>query len=268
MSASAAIAALAKGHEPRTWSLIVTVFGDLARAPGAEVPGPVLSAVTGTLGIKPEAMRVALHRLRKDGWIATRKSGRVSYYRLTEAGRVESEEATTRIYATQPPAPDRWHLQVAGPMNAGAILTLDGALAAEGLVTLAPGVWLGPGPGTRRDELFYIAGDTVSVPGWLKAQILPPELATSYATFAEALAKAQAALSPGGAAAMSTLERAALRVLVVHGWRRLVLRHPALPEAFFPDDWAGPEARARVRALLDMLGRPRIAEIGHEAQDA
>ena len=39
----------------KTWSVIVTILGDLAAAPGARVPGPVLSALTEGMGLKPEA---------------------------------------------------------------------------------------------------------------------------------------------------------------------------------------------------------------------
>ena len=57
----------------KTWSLIVTLFGDLN---GQPVTGKQLGAILGRVGIKTEAMRVALHRLRKEGWIVSTKIGR------------------------------------------------------------------------------------------------------------------------------------------------------------------------------------------------
>ncbi|SMH34112.1 PaaX family transcriptional regulator C-terminal domain-containing protein [Maritimibacter sp. HL-12] len=266
MSAEAAISALAQDAELRTWSLIVTIFGDLARAPGAEIPGPVLSAITARIGIKPEAMRVALHRLRKDDWLASRREGRVSHYGLTDAGRAESERATARIYAAGPPNPSRWHLLLAGPMDPAARLEREGVQAAAGYLCLAPGAWLGPGPAPAdADGMFAFEGEPVHLPEWLRDEIMPPELAAAYRDFAETLAGAAKALPCGEIAA---LDRAALRVLVVHGWRRLVLRHPDLPDVFFPENWAGPRARAQVLRLLDRLGQPAIESIGAEIRSA
>ena len=55
----------------RVWSLMVSLFGDLAQAEGAGIDGPVLSRIMTAMQIRPEATRVALHRLRNDGWIAS-----------------------------------------------------------------------------------------------------------------------------------------------------------------------------------------------------
>ena len=58
------IDALGGDDMPRVWSLIVTVFGDLAQRNGDEIAGPVLGEILAPVGVRPEAMRVALHRLR------------------------------------------------------------------------------------------------------------------------------------------------------------------------------------------------------------
>ena len=255
MAAQAAIAALTDGGDLRTWSLIVTVFGDMARGPGAE-----LSALTARIGVKPEAMRVALHRLRKDGWIASRRVGRVSHYFLTEAGRGQSETATARIFARHAPAPERWHVAIAGPLDPGARLALGGAMA--GYVPLAPGAWLGPGPAPRDldPKLFALDGDTVRLPGWLSEALMPPALTAAYAEFDATLTRVDALLTDG-IDRLSPLDRAAVRILVVHGWRRLVLRHADLPDNVYPADWPGTQVRARVHDLLDQLGQPSVAEV-------
>ena len=45
---------------------------------------------------------------------------------------------------------------------------------------------------------------------------------------------------------LSPLDIALLRVLVVHGWRRIVLRVPCLPDRAFPEEWCGQPCRALV----------------------
>ena len=63
---------------PRVWSLLVTIFGDLALAKDARLSGASVNALTAAIGIKPEATRVASHRLRKEGWIESHRTGRQS----------------------------------------------------------------------------------------------------------------------------------------------------------------------------------------------
>jgi phenylacetic acid degradation operon negative regulatory protein len=264
MSADAAIAALLRDDEPRTWSLIVTLFGDLARRPGAEISGPALSAITGRIGVRPEAMRVALHRLRRDGWIIARRAGRISHYRLSDAGRAEAEAASTRIYARDAPAPEAWHVLIAGPDRRAT----DGADLAASHVVLAPGAWLGTGQGADRAGYFRLAGTAPGLPDWLRAAAIPADLAAAYVAFDARLAKAGAALDGVDPARLPDLDRAALRGLIVHGWRRLVLRHPPLPDALAPIGWAGPRARARVATLLARVGCPALAHIGAETAPA
>jgi phenylacetic acid degradation operon negative regulatory protein len=95
---SDAVEALATLKNQRVWSLLVTVFGDLAQNDGDVIEGPVLSVLMSDIGIKAEATRVALHRLRNDGWINSVKSGRNSLHSLTASGRQESSAASPRIY--------------------------------------------------------------------------------------------------------------------------------------------------------------------------
>lgn len=259
MSAARAIELLTLGGEPRVWSLIVTVFGDLAREKGAVIPGPVLSALTGQIGIKPEAQRVALFRLRKDDWITSEKQGRTSRYRLTKTGRALSQQATSRIYAPFPPAPVDWHVLIAPPMDQAGKLALESDLVARGYVALGAGAFLGMRAANETPtDLFAVTGQIGAVPGWVSAALMPHDLADAYAQFAATLAEVARALET---AAPSPIERAALRVLIVHGWRRLVLRHADLPDALFPPTWRGPEARRRVHDLLARLGRPSLSDL-------
>ncbi len=77
------IAQLTDLQNLRVWSIIVSLFGDLAQKPGDQISGTTLTQIITPMGIKPEAIRVALHRLRKDGWIESTRSGRASVHFLT-----------------------------------------------------------------------------------------------------------------------------------------------------------------------------------------
>jgi phenylacetic acid degradation operon negative regulatory protein len=86
-----AITALTGLGPIRVWSVLVTVFGDLAHE--TSLDGSTLSAIMAEIGIKPEASRVALYRLRSDGWVRSEKTGRTSRYNLTDKGAHDSAAA-------------------------------------------------------------------------------------------------------------------------------------------------------------------------------
>jgi phenylacetic acid degradation operon negative regulatory protein len=238
MSELPRLAALLTGGEPpRTWSVLVTVFGDLAREPGREVPSPVLARLGQGMGLSPEAVRTALHRLRKEGWVAVRRQGRHSLYSLTAAGRAQSEAAGPRIYGTEP-AP-RAFVVLSPVPGAG--------------VPVGPQLRVAPRPDPAPEALSFPLD---APPDWMRAALLAPEtaaLARETAERLDALSRALAGLGP-----LPPFETAILRVLVVHAWRRVALRLPDLPDAVLPAGDAVAAARADVAGLLARLPAPPV----------
>jgi len=246
-----AIAALTQGRDLRVWSLIVTLFGDMARAPGARLSGAQLSLITGRIGIRPEAMRVALHRLRKDGWIESKRVGRASHYALTPFGRDQTQQAAKRIYAGTVDTPDSWHIVLAEPMAQADRAALEQQLVAKGYVTLTPTSYLGKGPAPAAPSLMAINGQIDHVPDWLKHTLMPDRLMQDCAHLEKRL---KAALKPlARPEELTALDAAALRILVVHAWRRVLLRQADLPDAFFPVASRGPACRQMVQHILGAL---------------
>jgi phenylacetic acid degradation operon negative regulatory protein len=246
---------MTEGVAPRVWSLVVTIFGDLAQAPDAELSGAALGRLAGAMGVRPEAVRVALHRLRKDGWLESRRTRGGSAYRLTEAGRRESAQASPRIYADAAQAGRAW-----------LVLRDPGSAAAAGEM---PGVtWLGASMGLAAREVcgadLYVneVPRDAPLPGWIRTRVCDAAAVRAARDLAARLGALQAGLA---GAAPGPAQRVALRVLVVHGWRRVVLRVPMLPDHVFPDGWAGPECRRRVAGLLAVLDTPDITALEAEA---
>ncbi|MEZ5714993.1 MAG: PaaX family transcriptional regulator [Paracoccaceae bacterium] len=235
----------------KTWSLIVTVLGDLAAEPGTRVAGPVLSLLTEPMGLKPEALRVAIHRLRRDGWVTSERDGRTSLYELTAHGRALTREAAARVYGTEVEAPGRWHVVVAQSAEAMQALDLPDMLQIGPRSALLPGEAEG-----LSDAVLAWEARAGAVPDWVKAALVPEDLAAAYAVLARALAAALALEPPAG-----PVERAVLRLLALHQWRRLVLRHGPAVEALMGPDWDGARCRAGAGALLQRLGRPDPAEL-------
>jgi phenylacetic acid degradation operon negative regulatory protein len=259
--------ALTRGQLPRVWSLIVTVFGDLAQKPGARISGTVLGQITEPVGIRPEAMRVALHRLRRDGWLDSERSGRVSYHFLTEFGRTQSVGANDRIYGKDLRPMPEVHVLMAGDGDACGRRKLDAHLLTDTLLPLGGNAAIGLGPAPEDVEGLLVMTPTADhLPDWLKALIGPEETAEAYAQLMEAMRVLEANIKKWPA--FSPEQQASLRCLLVHEWRRVVLRHPDFPEHFFPEGWPGLCCRHQVQDLLAKMAVSTDRLLDHASPSA
>lgn len=252
---------LGDSQDRRVWSVIVSLFGDLAQRPGDRLSGAALTRIIGPMAIRPEAIRVALHRLRKDGWLDSERAGRESQHFLTDFGRARSAAVTPRIYARAAEVAADWQVLIAD--EAAGPHILDALLAAGRHVAIARNVALGPAPLPREsDGLLAFGVRALSVPDWLRSRICPPDLNRACRALLDDLVAADACALPPEPPGLVRI--ATLRTLIVHRWRRVVLRHPDLPAEYFPADWPGAACRARVFAMLDRLPRPPLADLEAE----
>ncbi len=251
--AAAKSALVALGNQ-RVWSLMFTLFGDLAQGESDVIEGPVLSAVMAGLDIRPEAARVALHRLRNDGWIHSAKHGRISRHSLTAKARTISAAASPRIYAPPQGDCDRWQCvmtQNAGPDDIAKMGKL-------GFVALMPRIFVGPMDARPPKSTLVFAGG--AVPDWLREQLRAEDLSAEYALLHNALARLRDSLGDGSTS-LRPLDVAVLRCLIVHNWRRLVLKRPPLPTALQHPDAAEHRCHLVVADLLARLPRPALHDL-------
>ncbi|SDC45475.1 PaaX family transcriptional regulator C-terminal domain-containing protein [Ruegeria marina] len=256
-----AVLRLADPQNQRVWSIIVSLFGDLARRPGDRLSGGALTRIIMPMGIKPEAIRVALHRLRKDGWIDSSREGRTSVHFLTDYGRTQSDRVTPRIYTRVPEVPQVWHILIAE--DGGGAQTLNEMLLTDTYIGLGRLVALGSGPvpGDCED----LAGFEVtarSIPDWMQTRLYPEDLGAACTSLHRDCSALRASARPPH---LTPLEVATLRTLLIHRWRRVALRHPDLPPVFQPSGWMGAACREEVFALLDTLPLPRLADLNRTA---
>jgi len=235
---AAAQEALCPDGPPRVWSLIVTVFGDTGG--DVEIGAGPLAQLLAPIGVSGAAMRVALHRLKADRWITARRVGRSSAYRLHPDRMAETRAASARIYDFAAPPEDAWHIVLRAP---------DAEDEPRGIEIL-PRVVLRPGRASGPDLALLPEGP---LPEWVRATLAPPDLVAQYEVLLRGLRRVARLVEdtpPDGVHAV------VLRMLVVHAWRRAVLRHPVLPDALYPEGWAAPACRTVVAHLLTMLPRP------------
>ena len=225
----------------KVWSVLVTIFGDQAPHEGDTLAGTALAALTADLGIRPEALRVALHRLRKEGWIETQKSGRTSSYRLSESARAETRAVHDYIYAEEIAPPAAWYLRVYENPSAPP--------GPSGALELGAGLYLTDRPHGQGDaEVLDARLDTPHLPEWVRTRVMPDDIHQSYAAFLDVLDRIRPARIPNA-------DRPALRILILHTWRRLVLRHPPLAASAMGPGWIGAKCRRRVTACLAEMPR-------------
>ncbi len=237
------------GHlraEPsRTWSVIITLYGDVVAPRGGSLWLGTLLEVFAALGIGGNVVRTAMSRLAADGWLERNRVGRNSFYRLAPKGRTIFAEAARRIYAAD--APD-WD----GSFHLALLPGRTGADLAD-CVALAPGVLLALSPAHLPAEAIRLRA--VSDPEDAKrlAQQAWPldRTAAGYRRFLAVFAPMQAALAQGGQ--LGELQALATRVLLIHEYRRVVLRDPLLPCSLLPQDWPGHSARRLCGELYQLL---------------
>jgi phenylacetic acid degradation operon negative regulatory protein len=171
--------------------------------------------------------------LGRDGWVDSERAGRISHYRLSPSGLARFTEATSRIYAPpRPSAVTAWALSSEG--------TPQTAVALGGL-------WLAPAdtPQTPRPA-FRLVGRLTDLAPAMRDSLISAEHAT-------ALRRLMTDLDRLDGLASDPLTHAAARILLIHRWRRIVLRYPDLPPEVLPADLASLAPRARVAAAYHHL---------------
>ena len=218
----------------KTWSLIVTLMGDLQPQAQGVLSSQMMQQICAPFGVKPEAFRVALHRLKKDGWLVAERRGRGSVYRLSEMGVQATAAAYEQVYRGPCDAPENWRLAMVKEPQEG-------------------GLQIGPNLMVLRDK-FPISAESLAletpfsqVPDWMKDALVSASEVAELAAFGAALNIADFPKSPE--------QRYSLRLLILHHWRRIILRHDGDVEKMLGADWAGYAVRQRVHALFDALER-------------
>ncbi|PHQ71844.1 MAG: hypothetical protein COB93_02170 [Sneathiella sp.] len=238
--------------ELKVWSVLVTILGDLAPRAGMYIPGPALAALTGRIGIKPQALRVAIHRLRKEGWIEGTKIGRVSHYALSEMGRLETERVEPEVYGSVAPERKQPYLLVIPPRSTDKM--------PPNAIKLSRDLYLSDHIPPSIDGLLTISGENRQWPDWVQEAVLPPQLAEQH----EALTKLLSA-DHEDPADLEPFDRIALRILILHNWRRLVLRRSPLAPLFWDKEWIGTQCQYHVTRWLTALSRDDAQKAIHGA---
>ena len=255
----------------RAGSLLVTIFGDSITPLGGVITLSSLIRLAAPFGINERLVRTSVARLAQDGWLANRREGRLSEYRLTETGRTRFADATRRIYASNPHTwSGSWTLVLLPAAGGTGRAELRRQLQWLGFGQIEPGVLAHATltaaearqscsrlPGCERVLVFAANGQDretdrrIATSGWELGT-----LAARYRRFITAFEPLRTALDRG-----PPLEPECafvVRTLLLHEFRKVHLRDPLLPAPLLPADWAGFAAYGLCRDLY--------ARVFHTAQ--
>lgn len=234
-----------KREPSRTGSIVITVFGDAIVPRGGTVwLGTLLEFFAG-LDIDGNVVRTAMSRLTAEGWFERSKVGRNSFYRLAKQGQQSFAAATRHIYDAPP---TEW-------TGSFELLLISGAdqreaardsLKNAGFGSPLPGVFVAPAGTVIPEE----AGGALRLDASAAPDMARRLLAESWTLdrTAEAYLKFMATFSPlqlwlDKREALSERDAFTARILLIHHYRRIVLRDPLLPAELLPKHWPGGQAR-------------------------
>jgi phenylacetic acid degradation operon negative regulatory protein len=234
-----------KREPSRTGSIVITLFGDAIVPRGGSVWLGTLLEFFGTIDIDSGVVRTAMSRLASDGWLERSKVGRNSFYRLVKKGRQTFDAATKHIYDPQSQGwTGRFEL-----LLIGAAEDRDAAREAlknAGFGSPLPGVWIAPSGVPVPEEAanairLEVSAEDDSGRRLLSASWPLDRTADAYLKFMKTFEPLRGWI--GRREPLSDIDAFTARVLLIHHYRRVVLRDPLLPTALLPKDWPGRAAR-------------------------
>ncbi len=234
-----------KREPSRTGSIVITVFGDAIVPRGGSVWLGTLLEFFKQLDIDSGVVRTAMSRLAADGWLERNKVGRNSFYRIVEKGRQTFDIATRHIYDSPPSDwSGRFELLLIG--NGGDRDASRDALKNAGFGSPLPGVWVAPSGVPIPDEAAGAIRLEVSAEDDSGRRLLSESwpldrTADAYLKFIKTFEPLRDWI--GRSEPLTDADAFTARILLIHHYRRVVLRDPLLPTALLPRDWPGRAAR-------------------------
>lgn len=263
-------------NEPpsRTPSLVATLFGDVVESHDREIWLGSITALLEPLGVNERLVRTAIYRLAKDNFVESTKVGRRSYYRLTDSARKKVGAYDRLIYY---PSEKRWDgdwiLVFTGTqgIKAKQRARLRKELTWLGYGIIAPNVYGHPtAPINQTQAMLAKVGVTSEVvvmrarnydpmyglgtKGMVRQCFKLEELEKQYAAFIKHYrALARAMQNPKHIEQAQPEHCFILRIMLIHHYRRILLKDPKLPPELLPDNWLGKQAQDLCAAIYRPL---------------
>lgn len=235
-------------------SALFDLYGDHLRAHGDQAPVAALVRLLAPLGIAAPAVRTAVSRMVRQGWLVPIRLPAGPGYALTPKATRRLDEAAGRIYRTTKVT---WNgsfdlIVLEPPPSRPARLRLAANLAFLGYGSISDNTWIAPRASEEISSLLVEArvrydrfsatrlDGTDGITSLVARAWDVPALARAYEKFvAELTPVVRDAPARGD-------DQAAYhaRFRLVHAWRTFLFQDPQLPAALLPDQWPGTAAAA------------------------
>jgi phenylacetic acid degradation operon negative regulatory protein len=245
-------------------SALFDLYGDYLRPRGGRAPVAALVKLLAPLGIAPPAVRTAVSRMVRQGWLHPLRLASGPGYLLTPKAARRLDEASARIYRTGRVG---WDGRFDLVLLRTPVTRRDARrLSFLGYGMLAEHAWVAPRPADEVDAVLndlavpyerftasHAAGSQGAAEVVSRAWNLG-EIGRAYEEFVVGFRPVVTAVNT-----RSTDEEAyAARFQLVHAWRSFLFRDPQLPVSLLPAHWPGVSAAsffdrhaARLRPAAD-----------------
>jgi phenylacetic acid degradation operon negative regulatory protein len=227
-------------------SALFDLYGDHLRSRGGQAPVAALVQLLAPVGVAAPAVRTAISRMVRQGWLTSVALPAGPGYRLTPPAVRRLDAAAARIYRTRNPDwSGAWDLLVIEPIRPRPTRErVRSGLTFLGYAPISDSTWIGPVPSAEvatlldpeelRFSRFAAADDdpaTIAARAWDLGA-----LAASYQQWLDFADKLLATPPTDDEQAF------AVRFELVHEWRKFLFSDPGLPAVLLPPDWAGHRA--------------------------
>ncbi|WDZ86636.1 PaaX family transcriptional regulator C-terminal domain-containing protein [Micromonospora cathayae] len=262
-------------------SALFDLYGDHLRPRGGRAPVAALVKLLAPLGVAPPAVRTAVSRMVRQGWLDPIRLASGPGYSITPKAARRLDEAAARIYRTGKISWDgRFDLLVLdAPAGRRERLRLAANLRFLGYGTLDEQTWIATRAAEDVDTVLAEAGirherftavHAAGTPGAVAMVRRAWDLAEIGRAYEEFVAEQRPLLAK--VTARSDDEEAyAARFRLVHAWRTFLFKDPQLPPALLPERWPGTSAAsffdrhaARLRPAADRYVE-QCLELGNRA---
>ncbi len=258
---------------PRAPSLVITVWGDAIAPHTDAVMLPGLIALLAPCGLNERLVRTSVFRLVREGWLRSAPVGRRSLYRLTPEGARRFAQAYARIYApVEATWDDTWEVVLSNGLAPGKRRALRDELSWAGFGAFGSGVHARPARGAsglpKLLDGLGVAGEVLAVrahdDATLGGQSLTAAvarawdlrgIAAEYRGFLRRFGGVIERFRQRPADALDPQQCFVVRTLLIHAYRRMLLRDPQLPADLLPLDWPGGAAAVLCRDFYRLTHR-------------
>ncbi|MCS3408055.1 phenylacetic acid degradation operon negative regulatory protein PaaX [Serratia sp. AKBS12] len=242
-------------------SLIISLYGDALSHRGGELWLGSLSALLESLGFGDRFVRTSVFRLQKEGWLDVEKIGRRSYYRVTDQGMRQFRHAESKIYLSEQPEWDgKWELLLLETADKSERARLRKELGWLGFGQIANNLMAAPthaqtdvpallGELNASERVIYFRADYPYDRSAHQLRQLVADcwsldaVAGHYHEFIVSFRPLMALLRDADDSVLTPQRCFQIKLLLIHFFRRVVLKDPLLPDALLPTQWEGQIAR-------------------------